>query len=182
MTPSTSAHARLAGACLTILVALILPSLTGCRQSSVSGESNDTIVFTGDSEDLTELSKSRQQAIENLQQFIDALQQPQPGQEKFAVKSRFTNEKPGAVETPMTQVEYMWVMVTAFENDTFRGTLNNTPRVLSKSMQEGEEVSVAKDAIYDWIYMDNGKQQGGFSIEFLRNKVKEPDEGDEGSQ
>jgi uncharacterized protein YegJ (DUF2314 family) len=73
----------------------------------------------------------------------------------------------------MTQVEYMWVLVTSFEDGEFRGTLDSTPRVLKSSMKAGQQVSVAKDDIYDWIYLDSGQQQGGFSIQFLEDKVKE---------
>lgn len=61
------------------------------------------------------------------------------------------------------QIEHMWIVVTAVEDSTIRGTLGNEPTVLT-NISEGDAVERRLDELEDWLFMRNGALFGGFSL------------------
>ena len=152
--------------------AMVLLSLTGllaiggCQQSG-DANSGDMVFFAQSESDLSELRAVRDAARENLDEFITVLQDPAPGQESFAVKARFTDAGPEERENAMTNIEYMWVAVTSYQDGAFHGTLDNTPSVLDQQFDKGQAVEIKRDAIEDWLYLDRGQRKGGRSVDVL---------------
>jgi uncharacterized protein YegJ (DUF2314 family) len=85
-----------------------------------------------------------------------------PAGEQLAVKARF--------HTPDDQVEWMWVDVVAWKGDTFSGTLDNDPELVT-SLHAGSQVSVKLADVADFIHVHkDGSQTGGYSVEVMKKR------------
>jgi uncharacterized protein YegJ (DUF2314 family) len=69
------------------------------------------------------------------------------------------------------QTEYMWLSVTAIEHGTIYGKLGNEP-VNIHHLSHGDAVKVKVEEVNDWMYLREGKVQGGFTIELMRKVGK----------
>ena len=85
-----------------------------------------------------------------------------PAGEQLAVKAPF--------HTPDDQVEWMWVDVVAWKGDTFSGTLDNDPELVT-SLHAGSHVSVKLADVADFIHVHkDGTQTGGYSVEVMKKR------------
>jgi uncharacterized protein YegJ (DUF2314 family) len=94
------------------------------------------------------------EARKTVGKFIAALEHPAAGQEDFEVKKPFTQGD---------QVEHIWLSDVRFVGNLFQGRLDNQPRKIS-GLKIGEMVSVKPNEISDWLYIDNGKLVGGYTV------------------
>ncbi|HEV8607512.1 MAG TPA: DUF2314 domain-containing protein [Tepidisphaeraceae bacterium] len=63
--------------------------------------------------------------------------------------------------------EFMWVGVTAIENDIIYGELGNEP-LWVRGMSAGETVKVRVGDMNDWMFTEGERMRGGFTIEAIR--------------
>src|SRR5207248_9378684 len=63
--------------------------------------------------------------------------------------------------------EFMWVKVTAIENDVVFGTLDNEPGVV-KNVRLGQRVKFPLSELNDWIYRQGKDLRGVFTIAAVR--------------
>jgi len=63
--------------------------------------------------------------------------------------------------------EFMWVGVTAIENDMIYGKLGNEPLHV-RGMNAGETVKVRLPDMNDWMFTEGKAMRGGFTIEAIR--------------
>jgi uncharacterized protein YegJ (DUF2314 family) len=80
-----------------------------------------------------------------------------------SVKFKFTDGKNGS--------EFMWVSVDKLDGDTVVGKLANVPNFLT-NVKEGDVVKRPAKEIEDWLYVDDKKMVGGFSIRVLEDRQK----------
>ena len=90
-------------------------------------------------------------------EFVAEFEQRSPEQ-MFAMKAEFSEG-----ETR----EFMWLQVTAIENDTIYGTLDSDP-VHIKRVSAGSRVQVDVQSLNDWIFTKGKGTRGGFTIEAVR--------------
>ncbi len=67
--------------------------------------------------------------------------------------------------------EFMWVAVTKIDGDTVVGKLASVPNFLT-NIKEGDTVKRPRAEIEDWLYVEDKKMVGGFSIQVLQNRQK----------
>jgi len=75
-----------------------------------------------------------------------------------------------SVKAPISDgehTEFMWVNVTAIENDVIFGLLGNDP-VSVTGIQAGDRVRVELGDLNDWVYTEGERLIGGFTIEVLK--------------
>jgi uncharacterized protein YegJ (DUF2314 family) len=106
------------------------------------------------------MAKAIETSRKTVDQFIAALQSPKPSQSGFTVKAKFEDGK---------ETEYMWIDDPHLDGKKLVGRLNNEPEWV-KSVKFGDVVSVPKDQISDWMYIDNGLLVGGYSVRLLRDR------------
>jgi uncharacterized protein YegJ (DUF2314 family) len=94
------------------------------------------------------------QARKTVGTFIAALQHPSPGQQDFEVKKAFRQGN---------EVEHLWLSDVRFSGNRFHGRVDNTPRKI-QGVKAGDLVSVNPNEISDWVFVDNGKLVGGYTI------------------
>jgi uncharacterized protein YegJ (DUF2314 family) len=68
--------------------------------------------------------------------------------------------------------EFMWVGVSAIENEVIYGKLGNEP-LRVRGMNAGETVKVRVGDMNDWMFTEGKTMRGGFTIEAIRQAGKE---------
>jgi uncharacterized protein YegJ (DUF2314 family) len=102
--------------------------------------------------DNPELRAAEKEARERWPEFFEAFETRRDDQ-FFSVKAPLTDGD---------QTEFIWIDVTAIENDVVLGTLGNDPVDLP-SYRYKDKVRVRVADVSDWLYLDNGKIVGGFT-------------------
>lgn len=81
-----------------------------------------------------------------------------------------------SVKAPITRggnTEFIWLKVTAIENDIVYGTLANEPIDLG-DLYLGSRVSVPVSELNDWVWIDPaGQMHGGFTVKVVTEAAKE---------
>lgn len=134
---------------------LLLFVVAGCAKESAP--SGVTYVENDD----PRMNAAIKQARATLKNFITALQAPKPGQTSFSIKAAF-------IDGPNT--EHMWLTSVTYNGKDFQGTINNDPvEVTNYTM--GQNVTVESTDISDWMYIENKKLVGGYTIRALRDAM-----------
>jgi len=107
---------------------------------------------------ITADNKAMDRAVEtarkSVKKFIKALRSPKDSQSRFAVKKRFIQGD---------KVEHLWLQEVSFDGQLFHGKVDNQP-VDIKGVRLGNVVSVSPDEISDWMYVQDGRLVGGYTI------------------
>ena len=86
-----------------------------------------------------------------------------------------SNEQTFSVKTPLRdgkEREYIWINVTAIENNIIYGKLGNEPVNLPRFKLD-DTVRVPVQELNDWIYTTGDDFHGGFTLEVLTQTAKE---------
>lgn len=135
----------------------------GCNQQPVAPVVDDPVVDVA--EDDVEIRAAEQEARDRLGDFLEALASGSPDQSSFSIKAPFTDGE---------QTEFMWISDVTYENDRFTGKLNNEPQTV-RGFSLWDKLSVARDEVVDWLYVENGEMKGGFSAKILAQRLRDGD-------
>ncbi len=72
------------------------------------------------------------------------------------------------------KVEHFWLKDITYKNGFFAGIIDNEPEVVSNTAL-GRKVSVKKEAISDWLYVQNGKMIGNYTLRVALKKMPKKD-------
>lgn len=136
------------------LATLLIAFVAGCSSNIV----DDPVVMV-DADDA-EMRAAEQVARDNLDEFIGALKNPAPGQESFAVKVKFVDGD---------DVEFMWLNELRIEKGNFVGVVNNDPQLVA-NVAIGDQRTVTPEEVTDWLFIDNGKMRGGYTVDVLMRR------------
>lgn len=125
----------------------------------VEREGQPGVHYVADDDDR--MTAAIAQARDTVPQFIATLNGPQLGQTGFAVKVEITDGE---------NVEFMWLSPVRYDGAQFMGTLNNDPDIVG-SVKLGDELTVAQGEVSDWMYLENSKLVGGFTLRVLRDAM-----------
>ena len=107
---------------------------------------------------VTDDDKAMERAVETAQRtvgdFIAVLRSPKDTQRRFAVKKPFVEGD---------SVEHIWLNDVSFDGYRFHGKVDNEP-VDIKGVSLGDEVAVWPNEISDWMYIEDGRLVGGYTI------------------
>jgi uncharacterized protein YegJ (DUF2314 family) len=104
-----------------------------------------------------EMSAAISQAQQTSDDFIKALKSPKSNQSGFSVKYPFADGP---------TVEHMWVVDLNYDGQAFAGVLNNYPNDL-RNFSFGQKVTIPQAGISDWMYVEDGRLIGGFTMRVL---------------
>ena len=90
-------------------------------------------------------------------EFVSAFER-RSGDQHFSIRAPFGDGQ---------HTEFMWVGVTAIENDMIYGKLGNEPLHV-RGMNAGETVKVRVGDMNDWMFTEGKAMRGGFTIEAIR--------------
>jgi uncharacterized protein YegJ (DUF2314 family) len=143
--------------------ALFSAALTGCdkkdrKVGDVVERPGEPDIISVDEND-PRMNAAIDKARSTVGQFIKALGNPQSFQSGFSVKAPIRDGE---------HIEHMWLAPVHYRDGKFVGTVNNEPDVV-KTVKLGEQYELKTGDISDWMYVENGKLVGGFTIRVLRD-------------
>lgn len=103
------------------------------------------------------------EANKTLYKFEDALKSNNRDYSYFALKSKFKSDN---------GVEYIWISDVTIKNDMYIGVIDNIPKSITY-LHIGDTVELSKENISDWMYVDNNKLRGGYTIRLLRKRMSD---------
>ena len=98
-----------------------------------------------------------------LDKFNEALKSGKPDFEYFALKTRFNTPNGG---------EHIWVSNIILKEGKYFGVIDNLPESTT-DVKLGDTIQIKNDNITDWMYIDNQKLRGGYTLRVLRNRMTE---------
>jgi len=154
---------------MKVWLILLLIAFVGCkgkpdlveRTEEKDGEKVSVV-----SPDNEEMNVAIQEAIRNYPLFERAMQQPDTSLTGFSVKMRFTY---GDING-----EHMWLSDLHMIGGQLFGVLKNEPLHV-EGIKSGDTLRVNRNDISDWMYIKNGKLQGGYTIKAFYNNMDEKD-------
>lgn len=151
---------------MKVCLILLLISLAGCRDRRGMIEKTDEKTGdkpSGTTQDDEYMNAAIQEAIRTFPFFLQAMQQPDSSLTDFAVKMKFTN---GGVNRDR------WVSDLHMIGGQLFGVLKNDP-LHAEGIESGDTLRVIRDDISDWMYIKNGKLQGGYTMKAKYNNMDE---------
>ena len=138
-----------------VFLLIILFLSTGCStiRALVGGEYNNMRNYETEDEMM---NAAIQDAQDSLPVFIEALQDPQPGQSNFSIKAKFPYGNEGAAE-------HIWVNDVSYKDGRFNGNIGNTP-IYIDDLAYGDAVSISTEEVSDWMIVQDDRLLGGFTI------------------
>jgi len=100
------------------------------------------------------MDRAEQTAHQTVDKFVKALSSPKGNQSRFGVKKPFVEGD---------KVEHIWLKDVSFDGKLFHGKVDNAP-VDIKGARLGQEVTVSPKEISDWMYVEDGRLVGGYTI------------------
>jgi uncharacterized protein YegJ (DUF2314 family) len=143
-----------------ILITLIIFCFISCKNSDKVERENQPDIYDVKSTDK-EMNAAIEKANQTLTNFNTALLNPEI--EVKSLKVKFQNE---------TDAEHIWLSDIEFKDGKYSGVLDNEPEYITE-YKIGDKVNVDSKNISDWMYIDNGKLFGGYTIKVLRNRMSE---------
>jgi len=145
---------------------LILLGLAGCNNNQTTKterEGEQTIYSVTDND--TEMNEAINTANQTLDKFNLALMSSNLDFKYFALKTRFKTPNGG---------EHIWVSNISLKDNKYYGVVANLPKSTT-DVKIGDTIQIVNDNISDWMYIDNQKLCGGFTIRLLRKRMTEPE-------
>lgn len=143
-----------------IIVLLALIAIFSCHsQNKINRDGEPTIygVQSGD----PEMNKAIETAKLTLSKFKTALESKNPDFKMFALKVKFTTDS-GA--------EHIWLGSVELVNGKYFGVVDNVPETIDE-IKIGQRLRIDKRRVSDWMYLDQDKLRGGYTIRMLRNRM-----------
>ena len=136
---------------------LLLSSFVG----RLLGRTDDP-VYDVDAND-EEMNAAIEQARATVGEFVHRLQNPRPKDGDFSVKKKIDEGE---------RSEHFWLKDISHADGVFTGTVGNAPQSI-RNVKYGDRVTVAENNITDWMYLDDGKMAGNFTLRVLLKHMPE---------
>ena len=146
-------------------ILIILLAAFSCNENKYvdRNENNGDAVITLEGDD-EKMNKAIEEAGKTYPSFLKVIGSKDSAQSEFAVKMRFAYGEDNG--------EHMWLNNLFYKNDTLWGTLNSDPLHI-KNVKWGDTFEIQKEKVTDWMYVQNNKLVGGYTIRVLYNKMSE---------
>ena len=108
-----------------------------------------------------EMNAAMEKARETVDTFVKAIKRRDGSRTRISVKAAFKDENGG---------EYMWINRVSYHDGIFLGRLANTPSTV-KSVRLGDPVELPKEEVADWMYVEDGRLVGGFTLRVIRDRL-----------
>jgi uncharacterized protein YegJ (DUF2314 family) len=126
--------------------------------AEVGNAQSDEMVVYQRGAALKEMAAAEDQARDSFDIFLQAHEENDGGNSRFAVKIG----KP----TPNGGTEYLWVTTDSVKDGAWSGRLLNTP-VEIPNLKVGAPVEFVDDDIVDWTFTRGGKDYGQFTTRVM---------------
>jgi uncharacterized protein YegJ (DUF2314 family) len=162
---SSTSTARLV--CAALLSSIAVAACGAKNDTPATPKSPSPVVYTRSSDAAMASAIARARA--ELPSFIAVMKAPTPAQSAFGVKVAMLH--PGGVE-------HIWLGQPAFEGDNVVGIVEDVPEHLA-NVSRGSRVRVSTKSISDWMYMENGRLVGGYTMRVAIDRLPENERADQ---
>jgi uncharacterized protein YegJ (DUF2314 family) len=135
-----------------LLLAFVLACSPGPSDKVVGVEADDEL-----------MTKAIAEARATVDEFIGALEGQDPGDESFTVKVPVRDGD---------EVEHFWLSNVSYADGEFTGAIDNDPQFVS-NVRVGQQYSVAKEGISDWMYFHDGVAIGNRTLRAMFPRMPE---------
>ncbi|SNR62164.1 YegJ family protein [Flavobacterium sp. ov086] len=142
------------------LVILIIFCCVSCKNSDKVERENQPTIYNVESDDK-EMSEAIKKANQTLTDFNSALQNPKIEVKSLKVKFETANGN-----------EHIWLSNIEYKDGKYWGILDNEPEYITE-YKIGDKIEIDNSKISDWMYLENGKLFGGYTIKLLRSRMTE---------
>ncbi len=146
----------------TALVLLIVFASCNNIQKGKIERENEPDIYQVESSN-SEMNKAVENAKLNIEKFDLALKSNNPNFLNFAIKKPYKTD---------VGHEHIWIIDVTLQGDKYLGVINNTPEYTNE-IKLGDTVLVAKNEISDWMYIEDNKLRGGYTIRTLRKNLSD---------
>lgn len=122
------------------------------------GEAQKTF---SDKYDQAEMKVAIEQARATLPAFLERARHPQPGDEAFNIKVKLTDSG---------GTEHLWINELQLDHEPYTGKITMDAEIL-RNVRSGMLCKFTLDEVSDWMYMENGKMQGNFTLRVLMKSM-----------
>ncbi|MBC8144178.1 MAG: DUF2314 domain-containing protein [bacterium] len=136
----------------SLYLLLLIVTFVACGSKPENADTNAPVVFAEKNDG--EMNAAIQQARAGLDGFESTLNAPKPNQTKFGVKVGIPHSAGS---------EHVWLGSPIFEADSLVGVVEEVP-MYAKTIKVGELIRVHRHGISDWMYLEDGKLRGGFTM------------------
>jgi len=149
-----------------LLSFIILLGCIGCNntQTIKIERKGEPPIYSVQNDDA-EMNQAVLTAIQTLDTFKVALLSKNKDFKYFALKTRFLTPKGS---------EHIWMRNIILKDKKYVGIVANLPDSIP-DVKLGDTISILKNNITDWMYIDNKKLRGGYTIRLLRKRMTEPE-------
>jgi len=112
------------------------------------------------------MARAHEKSEKGLDDFLEKLSNPPSGTENYNIKLGFTDKGKGVTiitDQVAQYVEFMWVDQIQRSGDHFTAILGDTPEDVH-NIKRGDRVEFEKSDIFDWLYIENGKVKGNYTV------------------
>lgn len=144
---------------------IVLISFFGCNGSNTNDKierDNEPTIYSVDGDDL-EMNEAIDNAQKTLHKFDTALESKNPNFHNFSLKTRFKTSD---------GYEHMWLSDIFIKGNKHFGVIDNLPE-FTNEIKIGDTVQLPNEEISDWMYIEDQKLYGGFTIRLLRKRMTE---------
>jgi uncharacterized protein YegJ (DUF2314 family) len=139
---------------------IVVAAAFGCNRGS---STMPPVTFVEDDDPAMKAAIEKAQA--SLGDFVRALGSPKSSQTGFSIKTPISDGK---------NTEHMWLNPVTFDGKKYHGTVNNQPDKVT-GVKLGSKRSVEPQQVTDWMYLENKKLVGGYTIRVVREKLAPKD-------
>ena len=140
---------------------------SGCNRKSadsqvVHREGEPNVIKVGSMD--AEMNAAIAQAQQATDTFLQALTAPKTNQADFSAKRPYPTRQGG------TSREHIWISHLSYDGQRLHGTVGDEP-VDIPNLKFGEPVSFPPGELSDWMYLEDGRIVGGYTIRVLRRHM-----------
>jgi Uncharacterized protein conserved in bacteria len=139
---------------------IILLFIIACTYSCTS-KSQSNIVTTGG--DDAEMNAAIEKAKDSFTVFTAAFNSKKSKYTSFTIKVPFTTTEGN---------EHIWIGEISKKKDDYFGIVDNLPESTSE-VKLGDKVKIDPAKISDWMFVEDGKLRGGYTIRLIRKRMTE---------
>ena len=150
-----------AASVLLAAAAVLLLSACAARESTSTVRHSPGSDMYGVRDDDSAMNAAIAHAQATLDDFAAVLRAPKAKQRDFSLKVKLTDG---------TNVEHVWLSEPVVTDTQVSGTIGNDVEQVS-GYSVGQHVTFDRDQVSDWMYVDHGVLQGGFTILVLRDQM-----------
>ncbi|NRB74615.1 MAG: DUF2314 domain-containing protein [Verrucomicrobiales bacterium] len=111
-------------------------------------------LFTG-GYDEAEMDAAMENARQHVEHFITAFEKGEG--ENYSVKAAISDDE---------NTEYFWIVDLSYADGEFSGFVGNDPGLVT-NVKYGDELTIAKDEISDWMYIIGEKIHGNYTMRVM---------------